>query len=386
MANEDELELQEALRRSLEQTNLQESQLADALAESVRTHDHEIAQSMHRHQLAQIEDRKLAETGNELENSCLSMKAELLSSQTALDTNNNEWQVAGEPRVDRPRYNPFRLEEEQRANALQNPNLRGFPMSADHDSRASSASVSDATHQYTDGYRRVPYRPPNLHISISACGSQSGEKTNVVPQTRSSLTTQEVKAKTILKIPPGESSGLRHSKHRQNLAHSETNEPLVVIDGQNVGCAYGGGGISRFRAKGVEVVLDFYFNQGIPAVAIVPRHKVDTRSSIVNDRVADDPELLKKLEDQGRLAFTPAGAHDDHFVLSYAMIKDIDIISNDRFQKEISEQETQADVRRLRTFLNEHLIPYTFIHGQFVPNPKQTQLGRSIHNSRTRHS
>ncbi|CAN8069505.1 unnamed protein product [Agarophyton chilense] len=157
--------------------------------------------------------------------------------------------------------------------------------------------------------------------------------------------------------------------------------PVVVIDGQNVGYSYGGGK-HNFRAKGVKVVLDYYLNKGMKAVAMLPACKVDTRFGLLNDRVADDPALLKSLAAQDLVAFTPAGSHDDHFLLAYAKQKNIDIISNDRFKKEVSEQETGSASRALQDFLNEHLIPYTFVNGEFMPNPNPHELSRAGHCSR----
>lgn len=155
----------------------------------------------------------------------------------------------------------------------------------------------------------------------------------------------------------------------------------VVVDGQNVGCAYGGNG-SRFRARGVELVLDFYTRQGRPAVALLPQAKVDGRPNIRNDRIADDPGLLLRLHEAGRVSFTPAGSHDDYFLLQYAMVRGLDLISNDRFNKEISRQETPERAQALRQFLDNHLIPYTFVQGEFVPNPNPARLGETGHASR----
>lgn len=166
----------------------------------------------------------------------------------------------------------------------------------------------------------------------------------------------------------------------------EGNDVEVVVDGQNVGCAFGEGG--NFKARGVLVVLDYYRHHGIKAVAVLPRHKVDERRTVgrgvLNTLAADDPTLLLRLADEGRVAFTPAGAHDDYFVLSYAMRKEADVISNDRFQKELDLQETADDAWNLKTFLDEHLIPYAFVAGEFVPNPKPSQLGSCVHQSRVK--
>lgn len=129
-------------------------------------------------------------------------------------------------------------------------------------------------------------------------------------------------------------------------------------------------------------MLDYYRFRDIPAVAMLPEHKVDQRDAH-RSHVADDPDLLLRLKEQGRVAFTPAGAHDDYFLLRYAMQVDADLVSNDKFRKELDMQETVQDARNLRGFLDLHLIPYTFVAGEFVPNPRPSQLSQDIHQSRT---
>lgn len=157
-------------------------------------------------------------------------------------------------------------------------------------------------------------------------------------------------------------------------------QPQIVIDGQNVARHYSLN--HQFVSKGVKLVLDYYFGRGIPAVALLPRCLVDTRSSSPRGRIADDVPLLLALEEIGRVCFVPAGTHDDYFILKYAMNKDIDIISNDRFEKEISAQETSEQAGRLQKFLRRHLIPFMFIHDDFVPNPDGCNIGSAMHHSR----
>ena len=155
-------------------------------------------------------------------------------------------------------------------------------------------------------------------------------------------------------------------------------EPQVVIDGQNVARHYGH---NQFVTRGLQIVLDYYFRKGVPAVALLPRHYVDMRPG--NSRTADDIPLLLSLEVIGRVCFVPAGTHDDFFILKYAMQKNIDIISNDRFEKEITGQETPEQADRLKNFLRQHLIPFMFVHDDFIPNPDGANIGSSKHHSRS---
>lgn len=310
--DQDDLELQEALRRSREETTLEESMLAEALAASITTRDEELARSLQQEQLLLFEEN-------------------LYSESRATNT----------PKGSEP-----------------------------------SASASDVLPNVAGSSSRKAKRcsgepDQEWHRKIRSKPRSSSRRTSPLSSTRNN---QDRHSQPSSKH--GSSASDAHSRHNGNASM-----PVVVIDGQNVGCSYGGGK-KHFRAKGVQVVLDYYSKKGMKAVAMLPAHKVDTRPGIKNDRVADDPELLNKLAAQNLVSFTPSGSHDDHFLLAYAKQKNIDIISNDRFQKEVSEQASKAASRALQAFLDEHLIPYTFVDGEFMPNPCPHELSLANHCSR----
>ncbi|PXF43568.1 putative ribonuclease ZC3H12C [Gracilariopsis chorda] len=314
-SDHDDCELQEALRRSREETTLEESMLAQALAASIATRDEELARSLQQEQLRLFEENLCSE-------SCAS--------------NTPTTPQGGQPSA-------------SASEVLLN---EAGPSSQESKRR------NEEPHQEWHRKRHSKRRSSSRRTSPLS-NAQSTQNKHLQPSPTLDSTTSNV-----------------HPRHNGN-----TSMPVVVIDGQNVGCSYGGGK-NLFRAKGVQVVLDYYSGKGMKAVAMLPAHKVDTRPGIKNDRVADDPELLKNLAAQNLVSFTPSGSHDDHFLLAYAKQKNIDIISNDRFQKEVSEQASQAASRALQTFLDKHLIPYTFVDGEFMPNPNPHQLSLASHCSR----
>lgn len=148
---------------------------------------------------------------------------------------------------------------------------------------------------------------------------------------------------------------------------------MVVIDGQNVACEMGGGRNS-FSSKGIEIALDFYQERGFHAVAIVPRHRIETRGQ--NDRnVADDVPLLLSLRKSGRVFFSPESCHDDYFILQYAIEHEAFVISNDRFREMPGLQNERANMRRVAAFIENMRVPFMFVDGQFIPSPAPAQLG-----------
>lgn len=387
-AEDDDRILQEAMRRSLEETTLEETLLADAKAQSLELRSYEIAKELQADQEQLFLEKALRETltgspapnagemhqaleSSSVNSSKTATGATSMSSRTSASSGARQAPVsrtknmsghsplqsgssastvvqAKSPRSRRSPKSPSVSAKQSPKEVSTRHEVARASRSRDaNDNASKSSSEDESSKTYAAALSSVPhYRPPSLRTRPSITSAQNSLQTATANQ------------------PP-----------------TTATKPRVVIDGQNVAYSYGGGK-NRFRAKGIEVVLDYYRSMGITAVAMVPRNKVDTRAKICNDRVADDPELLMRLADADLVAFTPAGVHDDHFLLSYAMQKQIDIISNDRFQKEISEQDTPADTRNLQGFLREHLIPYTFVQDDFVPNPNPSQLCRPVHHSR----
>ena len=158
-------------------------------------------------------------------------------------------------------------------------------------------------------------------------------------------------------------------------------KPVVVLDGSNVAWEYRSG--APISSKAIKIALDYYWESGKPAVALLPRNLVDTR--LPKEKQADDVNLLLQLQKIGRVAFIPAGTHDDYYILQYATRENAQIVSNDRFRDHVSFQASSRRQKLLERFLCTHLIPFTFVGNVFLPNPhprhigKLTQRGRYYH-------
>lgn len=260
---------------------------------------------------------------------------------------------------------------------LRNANA-SLPNTPSRDHRSpSSPQHNGPSPNFTSSLTAIELGPPQLQESPPVPPSPSGS-----PRTYAHALVANVPQHQ----PPSPNTQPRPSQRSQDVPITiPKGEPTVIIDGQNVGRDYGGND-HIFQSRGVKLALDYYAANGICALALLPRNKIDQRTylrpGVRNTLVADDPQLLNELHSQGRVYFTPAGSHDDFFILTYAMRKRADVISNDRFFKELEMQETAEDVRAMKTFLETHLIPYTFIGEDFVPNPNPCRLGRNVHQSR----
>jgi len=71
------------------------------------------------------------------------------------------------------------------------------------------------------------------------------------------------------------------------------------------------------------------------------------------------------------LALVPPRDNDDLYVLNYGMRLDGFVVSNDLFRDEIdSLAHNPNEQTNLTNFIENRLISYTFVHGEFFPNPE----------------
>lgn len=337
------------MRRSKHETTHEESLLAEALAASMISHDEELALTLQREQIAAMEEQLCGPKTPE--SPAAATKSPASASQDA-----NNWKTAPKPRK---KSGPAKGTEPSSRPESTKPSRHAISSK-----RSPSSAIPNAP-------SNIDY-PPAIHVDPScrhrAPSSSSSNSYAGAASSQDSTSSSQQSPKNDPKAAP-------------SVPVERDSGPLViVIDGQNVACSYGCG---KFRARGIELALNHYHSENKHAVAMIPAYKVDVRS-YKNVRVADDPQLLRTLYEQGRISLTPSGAHDDNFLLSHAMRVGADLVSNDQFRKELDKQETVEDARALKIFLERHLIPYTFVSDRFVPNPNPSRLSQNAHQSRVR--
>lgn len=170
----------------------------------------------------------------------------------------------------------------------------------------------------------------------------------------------------------------------------------VVVDGANVGCAHGSQSVHErvgrtnrvselFSFRGLQLVIQHFTRLGKTPLVFIPQYIM--HSAVVHNNVHnkghDIKQRIDELRRSGVVAYTPAGAHDDYFILRYACKHELDVVSNDRFKKEVNLQGDGERKTQLQTFLETHLIPYTFVGDEFIPNPDPSNLAADKHHGRT---
>jgi hypothetical protein len=201
------------------------------------------------------------------------------------------------------------------------------------------------------GRNRSTARWGGTSSSSFAARSSSGERL-MPPDTDPALARRStVQQSSIKKNEKVDGSWLRGERRRKR----------VVLDGQNVACAHGGGR-SMFSVRGLKIALDFFRDRNVEAIAIVPQHRADDRAP-PSRFVADNIPLLEHLRRERRVFFSPAGCHDDYFIIHYAMEQSSDsegclIVSNDQFREMPSLQADPENGRRVREFISKNRLPF----------------------------
>ncbi|POM72502.1 Hypothetical protein PHPALM_10770 [Phytophthora palmivora] len=156
-------------------------------------------------------------------------------------------------------------------------------------------------------------------------------------------------------------------------------ECVVVIDGANVACQKDGkahipklaAAIQYFRSleptgrypiKCVAFAPNFWLNVKPTPGSAGPRENGAMET--------DDWMLLNELVQKDHVILTPSQAHDDFYVIDYAVKYDGFIVTNDMFRDHVSNKRTFHGKRLTSTWVRSHCIDFTFVGKEFMPNPR----------------
>ncbi|ETI39830.1 hypothetical protein, variant 2 [Phytophthora nicotianae CJ01A1] len=84
----------------------------------------------------------------------------------------------------------------------------------------------------------------------------------------------------------------------------------------------------------------------------------------------DDWALLNELVQKDHVILTPSQAHDDFYVIDYAVKYNGFIVTNDMFRDHVSNKRTFHGKRLTSSWVRSHCIDFTFVGKEFMPNPR----------------
>ncbi|RLN94825.1 hypothetical protein BBJ28_00011157 [Nothophytophthora sp. Chile5] len=157
-----------------------------------------------------------------------------------------------------------------------------------------------------------------------------------------------------------------------------------LIDGANVACQKDGqvtipklaAAIAYFRSfaagrypiKCVAFAPNFWLNQKPTPGSANPRENGAMET--------DDWALLSALVQQDHVILTPSqasashAAHDDFYVIDYAVKYDGFIVTNDMFRDHVSHKRQFHGKTLTTSWVRSHCIDFTFVGQEFMPNPR----------------
>ncbi|XP_023698797.1 probable ribonuclease ZC3H12B [Paramormyrops kingsleyae] len=139
----------------------------------------------------------------------------------------------------------------------------------------------------------------------------------------------------------------------------------IVIDGSNVAMSHGNKEV--FSCRGIQLAVDWFLEKGHSDITVfVPAWRKEQSRP---DAPITDQEILRKLEKEKILVFTPSRrvqgrrvvCYDDRFIVKLAYDSDGIIVSNDNYR------DLQNEKPEWKKFIEERLLMYSFVNDKFMP-------------------
>ncbi|XP_069009759.1 probable ribonuclease ZC3H12C [Embiotoca jacksoni] len=139
----------------------------------------------------------------------------------------------------------------------------------------------------------------------------------------------------------------------------------VVVDGSNVAMSHGNKEV--FSCQGIQLAVDWFLEQGHRDITVfVPAWRKEQSRP---DALITDQEILRRLEKEKILVFTPSRrvqgrrvvCYDDRFIVKLAYESDGIIVSNDNYRDLANEKP------EWKKFIDERLLMYSFVNDKFMP-------------------
>ncbi|KAG8448197.1 hypothetical protein GDO86_015333 [Hymenochirus boettgeri] len=139
----------------------------------------------------------------------------------------------------------------------------------------------------------------------------------------------------------------------------------IVIDGSNVAMSHGNKEV--FSCRGIQLAVEWFLEKGHKDITVfVPAWRKEQSRP---DAPITDQEILRKLEKEKILVFTPSRrvqgrrvvCYDDRFIVKLAFDSDGIIVSNDNYR------DLQNEKPEWKKFIEERLLMYSFVNDKFMP-------------------
>ncbi|KAM9347147.1 putative ribonuclease ZC3H12C [Symphorus nematophorus] len=149
------------------------------------------------------------------------------------------------------------------------------------------------------------------------------------------------------------------------LMEDKENLRPVVVDGSNVAMSHGNKEV--FSCQGIQLAVEWFLERGHRDITVfVPAWRKEQSRP---DALITDQEILRRLEKEKILVFTPSRrvqgrrvvCYDDRFIVKLAYESDGIIVSNDNYRDLANEKP------EWKKFIDERLLMYSFVNDKFMP-------------------
>ncbi|XP_072119199.1 probable ribonuclease ZC3H12C [Mobula birostris] len=151
----------------------------------------------------------------------------------------------------------------------------------------------------------------------------------------------------------------------EDVVDDGNNLKPIVIDGSNVAMSHGNKEV--FSCRGIKLAVDWFLERAHKDITVfVPAWRKEQSRP---DALITDQEILRKLEKDKILVFTPSRrvqgrrvvCYDDRFIVKLAYESDGIIVSNDNYR------DLQNEKPEWKKFIDERLLMYSFVNDKFMP-------------------
>ncbi|XP_051982276.1 probable ribonuclease ZC3H12C [Xyrauchen texanus] len=159
-------------------------------------------------------------------------------------------------------------------------------------------------------------------------------------------------------------SHLSESLSRTPMDDKDNLRP-IVIDGSNVAMSHGDKEV--FSCHGIQLAVDWFLERGHRDITVfVPAWRKEQSRP---DALITDQEILRRLEKEKILVFTPSRrvqgrrvvCYDDRFIVKLSHESDGIIVSNDNYR------DLAVEKPEWKKFIDERLLMYSFVNDKFMP-------------------
>ncbi|KGL94838.1 putative ribonuclease ZC3H12C, partial [Charadrius vociferus] len=170
---------------------------------------------------------------------------------------------------------------------------------------------------------------------------------------------------TVMREASSIESQRSESPLQEDVTEDGDNLRPIVIDGSNVAMSHGNKEV--FSCRGIKLAVDWFLERGHKDVTVfVPAWRKEQSRP---DALITDQEILRKLEKEKILVFTPSRrvqgrrvvCYDDRFIVKLAFESDGIIVSNDNYRDLANEKP------EWKKFIDERLLMYSFVNDKFMP-------------------